>query len=231
MDKTIRATDVRLLHLHAVHTGVASLAMCLVVVDEVVVLIGDALVGQLLLNELHQRHRRLVVHADHAVATFTVTGPIGVVGHFLGFQHTHRIVDGAGGIAAHALTFTGRRSLDTRQVIQLNRVVNHTAVKQQLLLRHRQVAVATDAPAVVLVETFVGSVIGHEERLRTGLGQHFAVAQFVNQPHRCRVVVVIAQPTIDAFAPAFRGFLIQVVVRARRQREPTANNQQPTACG
>ena len=134
VNETIRATDVRLLHLHAVYAGITSLTMCLVVVDEVVVLVGDALVGQLLLNELHQGHRCLVVHTHHVVAAFTVTCPIGIVGHFLGFQHTHRVVDGARGIAAHALTLTRRRTLDIRETVQLNRVVNHAAIEQQLLL-------------------------------------------------------------------------------------------------
>ena len=187
------------------------------VVDEVVVFVGDALVHKLLFDEVHKWHGRVVGHAHHRRTSLAIAAPIGIVGHFRRFHHSHGVEGRARGKAAHALAFTGRRTLHARQAVQLHRVVDHAAEEQQLLLRCRQLLITSDAPGVVAIEPLEGCVVGHEERLRTRLAQHFSITQIVDQANSVLIVALFRQPTVDARTPSFGSALIQIILTARTQ--------------
>ena len=225
MDEAIRTLDVRFLYAYTVHAGLTTLALCSAVVDEVVVGIGDALVDQLLLDEVHQWHRGVIGHADHRGTTFTIATPVRVVGHLRGFDDTHRVEGCARRKAAHALSFAGRCALNTRQTVQLHRVVNHAAEEQQFLLRGSEALIAPHTPKVVTVEALKGGIVGHKERLRTCLAQHFPIAKIVNQANGVLVVALLGQPTVDARSPSLWSALIQIILTARTQHASTSNQR------
>ena len=219
VDESVQAADVLLHYLRTVHRGVAALAVRGVVVEEVIVVIRDLLVGHVTLNEVNHGRGRHVVH-HHQVVTVAVELPVGGVGDVLLLQHRHGVVDGERRRTAHAVALDG--ALRAGECLHLVAVVDHAAEEQHLLLGGGETFVALHAPLVVTAKPVVGLVVGHEERLRTRLGQHVAVAKIVNQTHRVGELALLVEPAIDAGSPAFGDLLVEVVLCARRQCRSTS---------
>ena len=221
MHKTVHALDVLLGNLRAVHRGIATLTLRCVVIQEVIVAVGNLLVGHEALDEVNHRHRRHVVHDDHVV-TVLIHLPVNGVGHVLLLQDGHRVIDGQRRRTTHTVTLDG--TFRTRKGLHLVAVVNHGTEDQHLLLCQREVLIAANSPVVLLEEPLEGSIICHKERLRTCLVQYLPVAKIVNQAHRVGVIPLSIHPTVDAHSPTCWGTLIKVVFRTRQ--EGTATNQQ-----
>ena len=134
VDESIGALDVGRLHLHAIDAGIAGGALRGVVVEEVVVTIGDTLVDELFLDKLHQGHGRIVGHAHHGLPRSLVASPIRIIRHLLCREHGHGVEGRAGGESPHTLTLPRGCSLHARQTVQLHRVVHHAAKQQQFFL-------------------------------------------------------------------------------------------------
>ena len=221
MDETVGAPDVGLCHLDTIDAGITCLTVGLAIEQEIVVVIRDAVVGEPLLNELQQRHLGIVCHTDDGLTGITQTVPVTAGRHLLRRNDSHRVELRRRSETTHTLTLLGRVTLHTGQGVELHRVVHHAAEEQQLLLRSGKLAVVAYSPAVVRVEPVVSGVIGHKQRLRTRLGQHFTVAKVIDHAHRVGVVALLVEPTVDARTPAIGSTLIQVVFFTRRESTTT----------
>ena len=212
VDETVGTADVVLYDINTIDTGIARLTVGLAIEQEIVVFVSDTVVRQLCFQEQQHRNGRTVFHADHVLATLTMTLPVFVVWHVLRSENGHCVILAQSRETTHSLTFLQRITLNRRQTIQLDGVVEHVTEQQHLFLGLREVLVTLDPPRVVGIESLISSIICHKKRLRTRLTQHFLILQVVNHLHGVGEIALFVEPAVNAVTPTFRGFLVEVVL-------------------
>ena len=146
---SVLACDVALGNLLSVHPGLVDVRG-LMVGEYRQVLAGDFVEPHVGRQEMNHRCCRTVFEDGDALSTALELCPSSRIRHFCRIEHLNRVVNAQCGFTSHTHAFHWWRTADVRQQFDEIGIVDHRVVKQQLLLRLRQLLVAAHPPVVVV---------------------------------------------------------------------------------
>ena len=122
VDESIGATDILFYHLHAVDACLARLTCGLVVIEEVVVVVGDFIVIEEALHEINHWDAGEILETINKGLVLQVL-PIDVFRQLVGGKAGNRVINTQTRKAAHSHSL--HVSFGVAEIVQLEAVVNH----------------------------------------------------------------------------------------------------------
>ena len=91
VDETIHTLDILLNNLSSVDRSVTAFTLCGVVIEEIIIIVGDLFVAHVSFDEVNHRRGSHVVH-HHQITAF-VTFPVDAVGNIPAVHHLNGVID------------------------------------------------------------------------------------------------------------------------------------------